>query len=56
MSIILSKATYTGQTMQFAALLIPVNSPELCIPDRKILIGTRLGFIDFTVVRTVHGF
>ena len=56
MSIILRKATYTGQSVQLSTLLIPANRTELSETQRQVLIRTRRVFIDHTVMRTVHRF
>ena len=56
MCIILCKATYTCQSVQFTTLLITANRTELSQAQRQILIWTRRIFINHTVVRTVHRF
>ena len=56
MGIILGERTYTGQSMEFTALFIAINSTKLCDTQRQVLIRTGFPCEDFTVVRTVHGF
>ena len=56
MCIILCKATYTCQSVQFTTLLITANRTEFSQAQRQILIWTRGILINHTVVRTVHRF
>ena len=56
MSIILSKATYTGQSVQLTTLLVTAYCTEFSDSQRQIAIRTRRVLIDHTVVRTVHRF
>ncbi len=56
MGIILCKPANPGEAVQFPALLVPVNGAKFGIPDGQILIGMRLAFIDFAMMRAVHRF
>ena len=56
MRIILCKATYTGQAVKLAALLITAHRTELSNTQRQILVRSWEVLIDFAVMRTVHRF
>ena len=54
-SIVLCKAAYTGQSVQFTTLLVTVYGSELGQTQRQILVTAGTPCEDFAVVRTVHG-
>ena len=56
MSIILSKAAHTHQTMKLAGFLMTVNQTQLAQTKGQITVGTGLRCIYKNTARAVHGF
>ena len=52
--VVLGEAANSGKSVELSALLVAVNGSELGKPQRKILVGTRLGLVNLAVMRTVH--
>ena len=52
--VVLGEAADAGQSVEFAALLIPVNGTEFGEADRQVTVGTRGTAENFAVVRAVH--
>jgi site-specific recombinase XerC len=55
MGIVLGKLPDPEQTMQNPRPLMPVHTPQLKEPERKIFVTSDLGFINKYVPKAVHG-
>ena len=55
MGVILSESAHTCQAMELAALFVAVYGAEFGEAQRQVAIAAGECFVDFAVVRAVHG-
>src|SRR6266850_1841866 len=55
MSIVLGKATDTGQSMQYPAALEPVHRAPFGKPHRQVAVGSAAALVNTQVERAIHG-